>query len=72
MSMDTNTIHPHIAHTDDHQPSPNCRYAANGASTIRAPAGEGTPTKYSLVNAGAVSSSRSVLKRASRNTMQTP
>lgn len=43
MSMDTNTIHPHIAHTDDHQPSPNCRYAANGASTIRAPAGRALP-----------------------------
>ena len=47
-SSETPTIQMQTAHSDVHQPSPNCSLAAIGPIAPIAPAGAGMPTKYSF------------------------
>src|SRR5829696_328461 len=65
------TVHAPITSGADHQPAPNSSHTTRGASTSSAPAGDGTPTKNSVVNTGLVVSSSRVLNLASRSTTHT-
>ncbi len=71
VSAPMNSVHTATTAVFDHHPAPHSCCAARGTSTSNAPAGAGTPTKKSLVYAGAVGSAARVLNRASRSTIAT-